>query len=174
MDITRQQLTEIIEAEHGNNWWKPGLFELKTKALLPSELQIIFSPPKHEDNYNCFVFAFGLQSDIEFLGGNNPIQQEFIKYLILNNVLLPIDTPSAQSLVFYENEQGKITHGGIMQSEDTVISKWMWGPTIVHKLLDVPTSFGDKISFFKSPGSEEIRNQYITYKNTGVKIKPIE
>jgi len=60
-----------------------------------------------------------------------------------------------------------------MQDKDIVISKWMWGPMIIHKLLDVPASFGDEISFFKSPGAKKITQKYIAYKNTGVEIKPI-
>jgi len=141
--------------------------------LLPSELQVVSSPPKEKENYNCFVFAFGLQNNTKFLGGKNPVHQEFVKYLILKHVLIPIETPSARDLVFYENEQGEVTHGGIMQSENIVISKWMWGPTIVHELLDVPTSFGDKILFFRAPATDEIQRKYIAYKNTGVEIKPI-
>lgn len=172
MTINRQQLTEIIEADGGINWWKPELFELKTKSLLPGELQIISGPPKREDNYNCFVFVFGLQGDTEFLGGENPVQQEFVKYLILNKILIPTETPLSGDLVFYENEQ-EITHGGVVQDGNMIISKWMWGPIIVSRLLDVPASFGNKISFFKSLRAEEIKKCYIAYKNTGVEIKPI-
>ena len=171
--VNRQELTAIIEKDGGNNWWKPELFELKTKSLLPSELQIVSGPPKHGENYNCFVFAFGLQGDTEFLGGKNPVQQEFVKHLILNRILLPIETPSAGDLVFYKNKGGEITHGGVMQDKDIVISKWMWGPMTIHKLLDVPASFGDEISFFKSPEAKEIAQKYTAYKNTGIEIRPI-
>ena len=118
MTINRQQLTEIIEADGGINWWKPEFFELKTKPLLPSELKIVSGPPQKENNYNCFVFVFGLQNDTEFLGGKNPIQQEFVKHLILNKVLIPTQTPLAGDFVFYKNEQNEITNGGIIQNEN--------------------------------------------------------
>lgn len=173
MTIDRKQLTDIIEAEHGNNWWKPELFKLKVRPLLPSDLNIVSEPPTPEQNYNCFVYAFGLQNDPEFLGGKNPVQQEFIQWLILNKVLTPTDTRDAGNLIFYENERGEITHGGILQDAETVISKWMWGPSIIHKLMDVPSSFGDKVSFFQSPGAENIKKKYFAYKDTGVKIKAI-
>lgn len=173
MAINRTELTNIIEAEHGNNWWNPELFELKVRPLLPDELSVVAPPPVYEQNYNCFVYAFGLQDDPEFLGGNNPVQQEFVKWLISNKSLTLAETVDQGNLVFYENEKGEITHGGIMQSKETVISKWMWGPTIVHKLLDVPASFGEKLSFFISPGAQEIKMQYVAYKNTGAEIKPI-
>lgn len=173
MGINRQQLTKIIETEHGNNWWKPELFDLYTKSLLPSELKIAADPPKQDENYNCFVYAFGLQKDSEFLGGKNPVQQEFVKWLISTSILVPKNSAGIGDLVFYKNEQEEITHGGIMQSANTVISKWMWGPTIVHKIMDVPSSFGNKFFFSKSPGTQEIKSQYLAYKSTGVEIKPI-
>ena len=174
MSINRKQLTDIIEAEHGNNWWKPELFKLKTKQLLSHELKIVSDPPEQEKNYNCFVYAFGLKDDSEFLGGRNPVQQEFVKWLILNNILITAQQPDTGGLVFYKNEQDEITHGGVIQNADTVISKWMWGPVVVHKLMDVPASFGDTISFFKRPDTEEIKKQYFLYKDTGVEIKPID
>jgi len=173
MSMDRKQLTEIIEAEQGNNWWKPDLFELKVKSSLPDELKIISGPPAPEENYNCFVYAFGMQNDQEFLGGKNPVQQEFIRWLISNKILVPTENGHTGDLVFYENEKDEITHSGIMRDGDSVISKWMWGPTIIHKLFDVPISFGDKISFFISPGTEQIKTQYLRYKNSGVRIKPI-
>ena len=173
MGINRQQLTQIIEADHGNNWWKPELFESNTKSLLPAELKIVADPPKQDENYNCFAYAFGLQNYSEFLGGKNPVQQEFVKWLILNNILALKDSADDGDLVLYENERGEITHSGIMQDTDIVISKWMWGPTVVHKLLDVPSSFGDKTSFFISPETEEIKKRYMEYRGTGVEIKPI-
>ncbi len=174
MAIDRKKLTEIIEMEKGINWWKPELFESKIKSLLPAELRIVSNPPLYEHNYNCFVYAFGLQNDPEFLGGKNPIQQEFIRWLILNKILIPVEIAKAGSLVFYRNVNDDITHAGIMQNDDMVISKWMWGPTVIHGLQDVPSSFGDRISFFNSPETDIIKRQYFIYKDTGVKIKPIE
>ena len=88
MAINREELTKIIETEQGINWWKPELFEFKIKSILPRELSVAANPPLSEQNYNCFVYAFGLQNDPKFLGGNNPVQQEFVKWLILNNILI--------------------------------------------------------------------------------------
>ncbi|MBL7045706.1 MAG: hypothetical protein ISR99_01605 [Parcubacteria group bacterium] len=147
MSINRHKLTEIIEAESGKNWWEPEIFGSVVRPQLPDELEVILSPPRYEDNYNCFVYAFELESDEEFLGGSNPVQQEFVKWLIVENVLKETNNPEVGNLVFYKNEQGDITHGGIMQDEDTVVSKWMWGPIIRHKLFDVPASFGDNVFF---------------------------
>ena len=169
----REKLTEIIEMEVGKNWWVPENFERHIRAQLPLELKIIAVPPAYDINYNCFVFAFGLENDSEFLGCKNPVQQEFIRHLLSENILKVKEVASSGDLVFYEDESGSITHGGIMQSENKVISKWMWGPLIEHDLMDVPASFGDKVFFCEPIESEIIKTEYRNYKNSGVYIKPI-
>ncbi len=174
MTMDRKRLTEIIETDYGNNWWKPNLFESKIRHLLPAEVNIVAPPPEEADNYNCFVFAFGLQSNHEFLGGKNPIQQEFVKHLIFSNTLIATLKPLVGDFVFYKNNNDEITHGGIMQNSNSVISKWMWGPIVAHALFDVPSSFGDDILFFKAPNVSDIKEEYYKYKNTGVYIQPIE
>ena len=174
MSIDRKKLTEIIEIEHGINWWKPELFEQKVLPLLPRELKIVSPPPTHSDNYNCFVFIFGLKNDSEFLSGNNPIQGEFVQDTLINReVLTVVKLPSKNDWVFYKDKSGKITHAGIMESEDEVISKWMWGPIIIHKLFDVPSSFGNEILFFKPIATSKIKKIYNAYKKSGVEIEPI-
>jgi len=172
--IDRHTLTDIIEKEDGINWWKPELFSKNVLPLLPKELEIVKLPPQEKDNYNCFVFAFGLENDYDFLGGRNPIQKEFIHHLLTEGILTK--TPNGLftgNLVFYENEESAITHGGIVQEKETVFSKWMWGPTIRHKLWDVPSSFGDKIFYTNRPFAEDVKEVYEAYKASGVKIKPI-
>ncbi len=170
----REKLTEMIEG-HATDWWKPKEFEENIRPILPKSLEIISPPPQYEQNYNCFVFAFGLEKDSDFLGGNNPVQQEFIKFLITKKGIVSTDKPIAGDLAFYRNSKtGEISHGGIMKDKDVVISKWMWGPTIAHKLWDVQSSFGDEVLYFKSVAPNEIKSLYEAYKATGVEIKPIE
>lgn len=175
MDKTsREKLTELIEEEGGNKWWVPEEFEAHVCSLLPAELKIVAAPPAYSGNYNCFVYAFGLETDSAFLGGQNPIQKEFVRHLLNQGVLEVIESPSAEDLVFYEDETEAITHGGIMQSSDTVISKWMWGATIVHKLWDVPSSFGGKVFYCKPVSASLVTEKYEEYKNSGVEILPIQ
>lgn len=174
MSIDREKLAKIIESEHGINWWKPDLFAQKTYPLLPKELKIITLPPVHESNYNCFIFVFGLQNDSEFLGGHNPMQGEFVQHsLIDTGELVPTQSPQKGYWVLYKDDSGKITHSGVMESKDEVISKWMWGPIIIHKLWDVPSIFGNEVLFFKPIGASRIKEIYNTYKASGVKIEPI-
>jgi hypothetical protein len=173
MSLNRYHLTHLIEAEGGKNWWTPELFASYIKPLLPPELRIVAPPPAYEENYNCFVYAFGLHNDPEFLGGENPLQPEFVWWLVRAGVLVEKDHAIVGCIVLYMDVTGEITHAGIMQDVHTVISKWMWGPTIVHALMDVPASFGDQAQFFIVSDPACIKQKYLEYKATGVEIQPI-
>ncbi len=172
--IDREKLTELIETEGGNKWWVPEEFEKHIRSQLPTELKIIAPPPATAGNYNCFVYAFGLENDREFLGGQNPIQKEFVRYLLSKGVLQVKEMHAAGDLIFYEDASQAITHGGIMWSPTKVISKWMWGCTIEHDLWDVPSSFGDKVFFCNPVESRMVKQMYQEYKGSGVEIMPIQ
>lgn len=172
-EAERKQLTKIIEAEEGKRWWQSDEFETHIRAQLPTELRIVSVPPSPAANFNCFVYALGLEWDPEFLGGQNPIQKEFIRYLLNQNALEVVERPSAGGLVFYETYDRTITHGGIIQADGSVLSKWMWGALFAHKLWDVPSSFGDSVFYCRPISPEKAKEKYVEYKNTGVEIKPI-
>jgi|SRR3989338_5421550 len=171
--VERKKLTEIIEAEGGNKWWVPEEFEKYTRAQLPAGLKIIAPPPASSGNYNCFVFTFGLENDREFLGGQNPIQKEFVRFLLHKGILIVKDKSIVRDLVFYENDSGAITHSGIMQPANKLISKWMWGCTIEHALWDVPSSFGDEVFFCSPVEPIVIKEAYQEYRDSGVEVRPI-
>lgn len=170
----RIKLTKLIEEEGGKKWWVPAEFEQHVRSRLPTDLEVIAPPPAYSGNYNCFVYAFGLENDPVFLGGQNPIQKEFVRYLLAQHILEIVEQPVSDSLVFYEDDSGAITHGGIMRSANEVISKWMWGATIQHGLWDVPSSFGDKVFFCEPVPSSVIKQEYEKYGESGVKIEPIQ
>lgn len=171
-EILKRELTNIIEKEEGINWWNRELFLKNIKNDLPPELEIISLPPDYENNYNCFVYAFGLENDKDFLGDNNPIQQDFVKYLLKMNSIVETNE-KVGNIILYVSSNSDITHAGIMVSEDTVISKWMWGPIIKNNYHDVPSSFGDKIIFVNRLDARSIKTLYLQYKATGVEIKSI-
>lgn len=170
--IDKENLTKLIEYDNGVNWWKRDFFIKNVQDKIPGYLTVVSLPPDSENNYNCFVYALGLENDRDFLGGSNPIQQEFIKYLILNNKLTKAKEQNG-SIVLYYDTKNNITHAGIMKDDNTVISKWMWGPVIENDFLDVPSSFGNRVVFMNKPDSDYIKNLYLEYKATGVEIKPI-
>ncbi len=112
-------------------------------------------------------------NDPEFLGGKNPIQEEFIKHLILLNFLEKRTDSEKGDLIFYINKDDSITHGGILGDNQYVISKWMWGPIIKNKIVDIPSSFGDMYLIYKPISPESVKKEYMKYKEAGNEIKPI-
>jgi hypothetical protein len=169
----RENLAKIIEADGGTNWWQPVEFEAKIRSQLPTELKIVSVPPNPSSNFNCFVYALNLENDSEFLGGQNPIQKEFIRHLLNNGLLKIAEHPEKGTLVFYEDDSDIITHAGIMQSKADVLSKWMWGALFAHKLWDVPSSFGNKVFYCPPISRKTAKEVYFAYRNSGVEIKPI-
>lgn len=170
--MDRYQLMKLIEADEGANWWVPEKFEEHVRSHLPPELHIVAPPPPESQNHNCFVFAFGLEDDPDFLDGKNPVQQEFVRYL-LNQGILQKGEPKDGNMIFYENDDRVITHAGRLRSGREVISKWMWGPTIVHDIWDVPSSFGNAAFYCEKLPPTVIKDEYENYKSTGAEIRPI-
>ena len=171
--LEREELTKTIEQEDGNFLWKKDTFIEKIQPYLPKSLEIVSLPPEYENNYNCFVYAFGLENDPEFLGGKNPIQKEFIRYLMLWNFLEKDSSLQKGNVIFYIDKDDTITHSGILVDDQHVISKWMWGPIIKNKIMDVPSSFGDTYVTYKPVSPEFVKKKYFEYKESGVEIQPI-
>ena len=127
------------------------MFEKYTRPQIPSELSIISSPPPEEENYNCFVYVLGLQSDARFLGNKG---WDFTRNLgkvfdemIDSKVLELLHEPKAGSLVVYRADNDSISHVGILETEKIVISKWSWGPLLRHTILDVPDHYGNRVEY---------------------------
>jgi hypothetical protein len=146
----RATLSKIVSPENEDNWWRTDLFEKNTRPILPKELEILASPPPAKQGYNCFVYALGFSEDPRFLGGENgwPFGDRFITDLIKKGFLTETKLPQKGDVVLYEDDK-MITHAGLMESAEVVVSKWSWGPLLRHKLWDVPAHYGDKISFYK-------------------------
>lgn len=148
----RIRLGKVVSSENEKNWWKPELFEKNTKEQLPSELEIIAPPPEEELNYNCFVYALGLQNDSRFLGNGGwaftrKLDVVFDE-MIGKDILKSVDTPKEGDMIVYRADGGVISHAGLMENENMVISKWSWGPLLRHSIFDVPDHYGDKVEFY--------------------------
>ena len=169
----RKLLDRIIHADGGNNWWKPDLFIKNTFSILPRELKILKNPPKQEDNYNCFIYALGLDGDNAIkkdCGGF--IYSAFFQKIIDCGLLNYTDNPQKGDYVIYRNLEkypNVITHIGVVVGKKDVISKWSWGPLLKHRIFDVPESYGNDISFIKSVSSAKALELYEKYKNFNIK-----
>lgn len=58
----------------------------------------------------------------------------------------PAVAPSSDDLVFYRDTH-QITHAGVVAA-DRIISKWGAGHLWLHRLLEVPASYGNTTSFY--------------------------
>ena len=168
----RKLLDEIMHSDGGNNWWKPELFLKNTLDKLPKGLEILENPPNKETNYNCFIHVLGLSDDnalIKDCGGF--IYDTFFQKLLDEGVLEYIDDPQKGDYVLYRdpvNYPDVITHIGVFDDKDTIISKWAWGPLFKNKTFDVPESYGNDISYVKSISKEKALELYEKYKEFNV------
>ena len=148
----REMLDTIVSEENAENWWKPELFEQNTLPILPPELEIVAGVPNEEQNYNCFVYVLGLDNHTEIIGNKGweftrnlgPIFDELIE----KDLLKKVATPAKGLVIVYRTQSGNISHVGLMESEDTVISKWSWGPLLKHHIFAVPADYGDTVEFY--------------------------
>jgi len=169
----RKLLDKIIHANGGNNWWKLDLFLKNTRSQLPKEIEILKDPPKKEDNYNCFIYALRLDGNKavkEDCGGF--IYSAFFQKLINEGLLKNTDNPQKGDYIIYRNLKKypeMITHAGIVDSKNMIISKWSWGPLLKHKIFDVPESYGSNISYVKSITKEKAVRLYEKFKKFNTK-----
>lgn len=163
----RESLDEIIQSNQGDNWWKPGPFEECVRPHLPGELEIIQGPPPAEENFNCFIYVLGLHNEENVLketGGF--LYDTFFQKLLRERVLRRTDTPKDGDYIMYrdlENYPDMITHVGVLDG-GLIVSKWAWGPLIRHRILDVPQSYGDDISYAKAVSPARAKELYKQYK----------
>ncbi len=170
----RKLLDKIIHTDGGNNWWKPELFKKNTLEILPKELQVLENPPDEERNYNCFLHVLGFADDIEFVkncGGF--IYDTFFQRLIDEKELGYTNNPQKGDYILYrdiKNYPNMITHIGIVDDKEHIVSKWAWGPLFKHKVFDVPESYGNDISYIKTISKQKAYKLYKKYKEFNVKL----
>lgn len=169
--VDRDALDRIINTNNTNNWWKPELFELHTRAPLPEELIVISPPPAEDKNYNCFIYALGLAENSEIVKDcHGFIYDRFFQKLLDAGELSPVASPRDGDWVLYRdihNYPSMITHIGIKDGTQ-VISKWAWGPIVQHEILDVPASYGDDISYAKKISPNKAAALYWKYKEFNI------
>ena len=164
----RKELDKIIHMNGGDNWWKPELFKVHTKNILPKELEILEDPLEYDKNHNCFIYALGLYNDsilIKDCGGF--IYDTFFQKLLNEDELEYTKEPQKGDYILYrdlENYPDMITHIAVLEDNETVVSKWAWGPLVRHKIFDVPESYGNDISYVKAISKEKAKELYEKYK----------
>ena len=154
---TRQYVTDanrIIPTGYGPSGRTPGSGDAQSfvqtlkdnnQLTLSGELKTVGDATTE---YNCHGFTF--------LGG-----AEWIKYnsdvetIIKDNGYSVTRNPSVGDVVIYRDDKGEIQHSGIVAAVSgdkvtRVISKWAMYGLHEHNLLDVPKSYGQKTTVYKS------------------------
>lgn len=168
MTNLRKNLDEIIHTNGGDNWWRPELFLKYTKNKLPTKIEVLENPQKYNDNYNCFIYALGLNNDKDLIKNcSGFIYDTFFQKLLNERIFEYTNNPQKGDYIFYkdlEKHPNMITHVGVLEDEDTVVSKWAWGPLLRHKIFDVPESYGNDTSYVKAIPKEKAKELYEKYK----------
>jgi hypothetical protein len=159
----------------GDNWWKPELFRKYTQDILPKELEILKTPPNAYENYNCFIYVLGLANDSNLIKDcDGFIYDTLFQKLLDDKILEYTNNPQKGDYILYrdlENYPNMITHAGIIEGDNIVVSKWAWGPLFGHKIFDVPESYGNDISYVKSISKNKAGVLYEKYKKFNIKPK---
>ncbi len=169
----RKLLDKIINANSGYNWWKLDLFIKNTLNILPREIKILKNPPKKENNYNCFMYALGLDDNKvikKSCGGF--IYDTFFQKLLDERLLKYTDSPQKGDYIIYrdlKNNPNIINHIGVVDEKGVVISKWSWGPLLKHKIFDIPKSYGSDIAYVKAMSKKRVAGLYEKYKKFNTK-----
>ena len=173
--LLREKLSEIVSSKNAENWYIPELFKKNTLPNLPKELNLVEMPPKEEENYNCFIYSLGLHKNSNVLKETKGfIYSNFIKHLIEINKIKKAKKIKPNTLVLYTNEESnpnEFTHAGIVQENGKILSKWSWGPILLHNLFDVPISYGNKINYYKKIESKKTLELYNKYKSFNEDLK---
>ncbi|MFH0857446.1 MAG: hypothetical protein V1848_01730 [Candidatus Magasanikbacteria bacterium] len=164
----RQQLSTIVSPENEKNWYVPMLFEKNTLPQLPKEVILVQSPPEESKNYNCFLYVLKLYENEEIIKETHGfIFSAFFEHLIAIGEMKKTYQKGEGTIVLYKDEKtnpNEFTHAGIMREDGTVISKWSWGPILIHDLFDVPLAYGDIVEYYEPLQEDKGLMLYQKYK----------
>ena len=122
------------------------------------------------EKYTCIPYVFDLVDEpnckeISQLGvGRVFPSPKFVEFLINRKYLKEIKHKNDQvgDIVLYSDDN-EIKHVGKLIEKDRFISKWGIGYLYEHNIFEVPISYGNNISFFKSINREEAIKYFIEY-----------
>jgi hypothetical protein len=118
---------------------------------------------------NCYEWAFDLSSVVTQWVGDLRLPElfaglQFVSTLIPYLNEIPESDVKSYDLVLYFDEQIP-THAGLA-TESRVISKWGEGHIYKHGFLEVPSSYGNEISFYRNIPSSVATTRYVKYVRT--------
>lgn len=116
--------------------------------------------------FNCFVYAFGLDADPDFIYfGNTEPKNRFgsdhINHFIKYDVLKKVSSAEKGDYVIYKKDN-IFTHAGIVLDKNTIISKFGTEDFAIrrHKIADIFNEYGSDVSYYRRVPAEEIKKQF--------------
>jgi len=158
---------ELQKITHDGNLENHARRIAELRAQVPHSIEILTKPG---DNlrYNCIMHALGVPENTELIGlvmrcprSIHP-NTRFLKFLKDRGILSPIAQLAAGQVVTYSNGRG-IRHAGRTISELVVESKWGIGHLYRHALMEVPSSYGNKLSYFAPPDAQAVVGEFIEF-----------
>jgi hypothetical protein len=144
--------------------------------LLRIEVHHTITPVASEypiERYTCAVHAFDLTGDTTYVEiasfgfGRTFAGADFIQFLLDSNRLVECDPQYVRDgdLVIYFSD-GRFRHVGKLLSRGRLVSKWGTGHLYEHDLMEVPSSYGDHVRFFRAPTPPESLDLFLDYAET--------
>ncbi len=131
------------------------------------------------EDYTCVVHSFQLIQDplyvsvAEFGLGRIFAGSEFIYFLLDQSLLCECQCDSVLKdnlVMYFQNESFK--HVGLALDENRVLSKWGTGHLYNHLTWEVPTSYGNKVRYFKKFSAGEGLDLFVLFaESKGLKFK---
>lgn len=154
MSVDREYLNTLMLQNDSLDWWQPERFRTYVMPHLPPEIEVLTDPPAEHENYNCFLYAFGLHTDNTIRRETNGfIYDSLVKHWLKTGVLERTNTPEGGDFILYQgliDYPETITHIGVLEPDGRVVSKWAWGPLVRHHVFDVPQEYGDTVFYVKA------------------------
>lgn len=89
----------------------------------------------------CFIYVLGLADEYDSIKDfGSFIYDTFLQKLLNDKILEYTNNPQSGNYILYrdlKNYPDMITHAGIIEKDDIIVSKWAWGPLFRHKIFDV-------------------------------------
>ena len=131
----------------------------------------VLPPPFDEplEHFNCVMHAFGLVNQIDPpcspVSGRFYVDTIFFASLIDQALLEPC--AEAEGALVVWSSAGAAKHVGVVVSPGRASSKWGMGHLYEHDLHEVPTSYGDELTFYSAISTDDAKNYLSEYWTQG-------
>jgi hypothetical protein len=135
------------------------------KSEFPHTIQLV-ELTNQEFPSNCYECALGLIPELTHWASGFDLPElyagpKFISWLVHYLTEIPIaDAANGDLILYFEGQLP--THAGLIK-EPRVISKWGRGHIYQHSLLEIPSSYGNEIRFYRKLPASVATMRFVEY-----------